>query len=1834
MSLYSARVAQDSPLFYFENNSSGVNNTGSITPTIVTGSSTTFTSSGGVSGSPYMVNAARTGEYGFEYSDSTTIFNDRVFSITGWFKVNSTDISTTLDYIFHAGTTAQGVFLQKTDKLYVAGIFNGVAVATSTAPSFDEWHHVAVTMDTTNLKLYVDGTLIQTVSSPGSLSMDSLVKYWGRATTSGTPRNGVKGNLDEWAVFNTTLSATTISEHYETGFGVLYDATPATASALAVDPVVSVVANISIVETPATATADIGDIQVSNFDTPTMLDGYLAGQSLEQWFKFDEIGKIHNYGSGGDAELAWAFNGASVNVPEAGIQGSGALKLKGEQGNTVVLAFGVNEPYSTEITDNEFSLGLWFKGESGFNAKNTALISFQNPFGTDNYTLRVNNVGFAAFQSYGSQVDTVTFNTVDLLDGNWHLIQARVSDTNNQIAISVDNGTEVTTAVNGNSWPQGIGYAQFGLTNDSGTNNQYGYISNMWITGYSSIGSTERAAMITAAAVPIQASAGMVQPVVKFDNAYNILLDTYSPKIAFRLNEASGAPINFGSGGTLSVGKNGSNITYLQPTQNTYAYKFTNADTFIQGDYAYASGTFSTSNHQTMSAVFKAESTVNFEQLIGSMGMYGFLGSGITLSIGATNGYLEARINQGFGPTDTDSLTTTINVCDNKYHHAVGVRDGSVFKLYLDGKEVASKTGCTTNLSDAATYAISGEGKFNFGQGSATKALHIDEFAVLSSALSATEVFDLYQSLSNATEWTASAAIVAGSVTTGTGVIANATALTASALSPFFIAPSIYAATANGLFQNPNYEAIDNVNIAHTAWTASAQADNPGFDIGEIQSVLHMDASAAMGNAIALIPGVWNASPAIVNAEMVDPAFSSTKGSIFKAVQMPAKAVFVSPPAYKLITDDIWYSKLYLQHSVVHGEEGYTAGSSSAYAFLKLFDDVTSSLSGAVTSKLTNNLPWSIVTDNPDTTATTVTYATASNEFLTATPTPVLEVGTYDDYERKSVRFRNTQFKIAEDIYKADGPYSLEFTFKTTKANQVIAQGLQRSFTGNQSATSSIGLIDGKLFASRATQQIGSPRIFAHPDNKDLVTLNTAYGNKAIADGAWHHIIIQYGFDGRVQFWIDGQLDIQFFADSVYGRGAKLRPYIIGSNHTNSRWQSDFETSAWSYDAAFFVESGDITEHYTSSIKYEPVAAEVATASAAMPEPVVAGNRGRALMLYFWPTSTEQLIGQFGFTGFTSTESPDELSTIDYFTSPPQDYEGWDIFPVDITGKYVSDLVKPEAYGVENISLTTFGGTVRPLGQGDTNTVKINKRRTFRDPLTDAPRYIDLINDIDLSKFDMIMFKNYPNDPAEKDSFTGTEVVDEYFNLRESAIFEEFVKSLRAAVDTGISLIVTNPQLALDLKIVDRVDTVPDMDDLSGYESDPYAPTQVPQAAYLPVTDGYPFNHHWWDTWKNNRSRVVNTQAGLTDNPGLIRTQIAFWNNDDNGVRYGGPDRPFVRYEHRDSLAVNDEFVISSESIRTTRKNFQASPISAVKAGKVITAFANTVRRGLDEITNPYKDYAISIAVNPGDILDGTQVGGKIFVNFTENINQTAETGDVDLISDYWVNYAYDNGVITLDERDAYLGAGFNIDETPYWSSDGIYILVQASEIQDENLQRKGNQSFLDSYKPYRKINKKGEISFLNVQKGGQYFALTYSYQYPRATLEVSSILTNGFRWLSNREVLVGTVIRPQAMPAIAEMPNAAGVPDRVVDFSAQSMVASALIEETQFSSGERKLLALPMEANATIVKPGSTIGVAPMTANAIFRLDSKAKVAAEDQVVLQVIHVDPILYIREDVIK
>jgi hypothetical protein len=293
--------------------------------------------------------------------------------------------------------------------------------------------------------------------------------------------------------------------------------------------------------------------------------------------------------------------------------------------------------------------------------------------------------------------------------------------------------------------------------------------------------------------------------------------------------------------------------------------------------------------------------------------MYGFIGVGITIAMNPDNGHLTARLNQGFEETDTEFLDSEINVGDNKWHHAVAVKGGSNFKLYLDGKNVASITDSVITPADSGTWAVSGEGKYNFGQGSASKDMYIDEFALIAADLSAAEVFELYQSIQNQTEWTASSLAVDPAVAAGFGPTIAEPAMTASAELPK-VFPFIPPMNAEAMFLNPNYEAIKNVSETAEAMTAEAQGENPGWDVGENQQVLSMDASAMMPEAEVFVPGNFNANPFIAQAEMVEPATSSTLGALVNATTITAKAIFATPPAYILLSDDKWFTRLLEQN--------------------------------------------------------------------------------------------------------------------------------------------------------------------------------------------------------------------------------------------------------------------------------------------------------------------------------------------------------------------------------------------------------------------------------------------------------------------------------------------------------------------------------------------------------------------------------------------------------------------------------------------------------------------------------------------------------------------------------------------------------------------------------------------------------------------------------------------------------------------------------------------------------------------------------------------------------
>jgi hypothetical protein len=1273
-----------------------------------------------------------------------------------------------------------------------------------------------------------------------------------------------------------------------------------------------------------------------------------------------------------------------------------------------------------------------------------------------------------------------------------------------------------------------------------------------------------------------------------------------------------------------------------------------------------------------MAAVFKAESTVNFEQIIGSMGMYGFIGSGITLSIGATNGYIGARINQGFGPTDQDTLSTTTNVCDNKYHHVVGIRNGTSFKLYLDGKEVATTSSAVTNLSDTGAYGISAESKYN-SQGSAAKALHIDEFAVMSTALNASQVFELYQLLNVDGAFTASALMVQPTNSAGTGRTINPGVGYATALLPdptqqdtINILPT--PITANVLLPMPNFAVTRNVNYSATPMTVSAQGENPVVIAGANKGALHMTASALFPEAKARIPGVWNASPMIViPAEMVQPTISSTRGGLAKPQALTAKAFMPTPPAYVLLTDDPYYVKLYTQHSNIIEEAPYRTTNlpnqenlTPVKSYLKFFSDVSQNITITSGRYLASNLPEYIFARSEqyiyDANGNIVAEDTSKVELrasgnVALTPTPTLSRGFFDDKNRQAVRINNIEFAYPETSYIADRRYSLEFTFKATKSNQIIAYGRKNNTYTSQSTFGSIGLFNGKLFAmsSDTSENI-------HPTNRGVN--NYMLGNKTINDGQWHHIIVQWDYEGdyRTQFWIDGELDRQVFsASSVIGsgNGARVRPYIIGKNSDMANHQSDFQTSVWSYDPGSFLLETDVGLNYLAYSQSTPIEVGPMTVEATMtPDNKGRGNRARALMLYFWSTrgnendGIESTYSRGNLTGINVTnqritefdQGKEGIFDIDTFF-PLSTWEGraeffdWDIFPVDVTGQYTSKIVKPSSY--KNAQMNTWTDPYTGI-----KTTPYETSEGFRDD-RDATRYIDLINDIeDLSSFDMICFRNYPEQGSERDSYSTTQFVDTYFGIREDVIFKKFIDSLRAAVDTGMSLYITNPQLAIDLAIVDRVETVTDLDDNVNFldEATPYGDLQSYTRTDAVYDDGY-----FFDLYKNNRHRVANLITGLTDEPGYILTEkIKYKPLDDRS--FIEPDRVWVHLvEKPTGLTVGDEFIFESNPF------MQAVPLSSIKGGKAVTTFAATNKKITTDAVNPFASYATTIAVQPGDTLNGTKCLGKIFVNFTELPSSQAEEVNIELITDYWIDKAFADGTLSDEERiylkalptnlDRKLAAGTitqaQYNALKYWDLNGSNVIAGSKTYGVGFSERVYTGSSGNVITKRKTLTSKGRKNGSSVSGGtSPGFSVAQSYINEINSVRTIGMISRGFFWLSEKASYLGTFVNPVAMTATADSVNAIGVGDKDLTVRAQASLASATINETTYRAGVVRFATLPMFAEAKINAAVRPYFATPGTTTAFMPQNVVVSSYEVDQVVLYVMHEDPILYIREDVIK
>ena len=209
-----------SPLIHydFEQTSSTLTNQG-------TGSNLDGTNNGATTGSTGILGSSWDFDGSNDYVNTSTnalSSTHSAFTLMGWLKPSSTATTYALCLSPEDGNTnnfhcvqtkSNGVFQATVGDNSVQTSCNG-----STSYSTSAWSHVAVQYDGSSTKLFVDGVLDCTSSSTpsGSYTQDTKVNL-ARQGTSGQTFYG--GLIDQVLVFNTAISADTVSEIYNSGNG-------------------------------------------------------------------------------------------------------------------------------------------------------------------------------------------------------------------------------------------------------------------------------------------------------------------------------------------------------------------------------------------------------------------------------------------------------------------------------------------------------------------------------------------------------------------------------------------------------------------------------------------------------------------------------------------------------------------------------------------------------------------------------------------------------------------------------------------------------------------------------------------------------------------------------------------------------------------------------------------------------------------------------------------------------------------------------------------------------------------------------------------------------------------------------------------------------------------------------------------------------------------------------------------------------------------------------------------------------------------------------------------------------------------------------------------------------------------------------------------------------------------------------------------------------------------------------------------------------------------------------------------------------------------------------
>jgi hypothetical protein len=273
---------------------------------------------------------------------------------------------------------------------------NFVEIYSTSTYATNSWYHVVGTYNSsTGSKIYVNGTLIGSGTTVGTVTTNTAALYIG--SYGGGAGYKYKGKLDEIAIFNETLDQSQVSTLYNSGNGVFYIAPSPT-------PTPSITMSNSAGITPSVTPT----ISVTPTPSPSNIPSYPS--NVCSYYRFDEV-------SGTTVE---DIVGSSEGTATAGV-----TRVTGKKNNAVLFDNSGDYVTCTSTTGvsftSSFSISMWVYQTSSPGNNGGFIVHKENyPYNYRVTAIDTSNVEFVAAINGTYNSITSTYN--GFTNNEWHHI--------------------------------------------------------------------------------------------------------------------------------------------------------------------------------------------------------------------------------------------------------------------------------------------------------------------------------------------------------------------------------------------------------------------------------------------------------------------------------------------------------------------------------------------------------------------------------------------------------------------------------------------------------------------------------------------------------------------------------------------------------------------------------------------------------------------------------------------------------------------------------------------------------------------------------------------------------------------------------------------------------------------------------------------------------------------------------------------------------------------------------------------------------------------------------------------------------------------------------------------------------------------------------------------------------------------------------------------------------------------------------------------------------------------------------------------------------------------